>query len=78
MISVETCVVSIDSMSQNLDVICTFIEYQPIGIRDDWFKLMCGCRKIMLIEIGIILEEEISNEGKGERMDLLEVRIVWE
>ena len=32
----------------------------------------------MLIEIGIILEEKISNEAEGERMDLLDVRIVWE
>jgi len=53
-----------------------FIEYQSIGIEDNWCKLMCGCRKIMFIEIGIILMKEISNKTEGKGMDLLNIRIV--
>jgi hypothetical protein len=68
---------SFDSISQSEDIVSTFIEYQPIGIGNDWCKLMCGCRKIMLIEIRIVLEEMLI-KAEGKRMGLLDIRMVWE
>jgi hypothetical protein len=78
LINIETHAVSFDSTSQNEDIVSTFIEYQPIGIGNDWCKLMCGCRKIMLIEIRIVLEEEMLIKAEGKRSGLLDIRMVWE
>ena len=43
-----------------------FIEYQSIDIDDNECKLICECKKIMFIEIEIILMEEISNKTENK------------
>jgi hypothetical protein len=68
LINIETHAVSFDSISQNEDIVSTY----------DWCKLMCGCRKIMLIEIRIVLEEEMLIKAEGKRMGQLDIRMVWE
>jgi len=66
LICIEMRAVSFYSISQNVDIVSTFIEYQSIGIENNWCKLMRRCRKIMFIKIGIILMKEISNKAEGK------------